>query len=102
MDYLALQRTQISQELDLIEQRYWQAKNSNNLAEQEISDLRDKLRIMTSKNEELEKKLNNSAPELKRLNDRLEEQRAYAAVAMTQESEMRDQLSHELMEKRLL
>lgn len=57
---------------------------------------------MTSKNEELEKKLNNSAPELKRLNDRLEEQRAYAAVAMTQESEMRDQLSHELMEKRLL
>jgi wobble nucleotide-excising tRNase len=90
MDYLALQRTQISQELDLIEQRYWQAKNSNNLAEQEISDLRDKLRIMTSKNEELEKKLNNSAPEIKRLNDRLEEQRAYAAVAMTQESEMRD------------
>ena len=72
------------------------------MAEQEISDLRDKLRIMTSKNEELEKKLNNSAPELKRLNDRLEEQRAYAAVAMTQESEMRDQLSHELMEKRLL
>ena len=60
------------------------------MAEQEISDLRDKLRIMTSKNEELEKKLNNSAPELKRLNDRLEEQRAYAAVAMTQESEMRD------------
>jgi wobble nucleotide-excising tRNase len=90
MDYLALQRTQISQELDLIEQRYWQAKNSNNLAEQEISELRDKLRIMTSKNEELEKKLNNSAPEIKRLNDRLEEQRAYAAVAMTQESEMRD------------
>ena len=90
MDYLALQRTQISQELDLIEQRYWQAKNSNNLAEQEISDLRDKLRIMTSKNEELEKKLNNSAPEIKRLNDRLDEQRAYAAVAMTQESEMRD------------
>jgi seryl-tRNA synthetase len=90
MDYLALQRTQISQELDLIEQRSWQAKNSNNLAEQEISDLRDKLRIMTSKNEELEKKLNNSAPEIKRLMDRLEEQRAYAAVAMTQESEMRD------------
>ena len=72
------------------------------MAEKEIADLRDKLRIMTSKNEELEKRLADSSPEIKRLNDRLEEQRGYAAIAMTHESEMRDKLSHELNEKRLL
>ena len=55
-----------------------------------------------AKIEVLEKKVQSAIPEMNRLNERLEEQRIYAAVAMENEHLLREELSKEHHDNRIL
>lgn len=102
LEYLAVQRAQVAKDLEAIENRYWKEKNANNLYNKEIEELREKLRYQINKTEDLEFKLKHAAPEMDSLQDRLRQARDFANIALQNETDVRDKLENEKVEKLLM
>lgn len=75
LEVLALERSQRAQDLNLLEQKVWEMRNNTQQQNQEIEDLKDKVRFWMAKCDDLERIMNKSGPEVELLHVKLQELR---------------------------